>query len=42
MAHVGGFIAGMALMQVLSFGAPANHPESDDEIDVEEGGQQVY
>jgi membrane associated rhomboid family serine protease len=28
-AHVGGFLAGMALMQVLSFGAPVEHPDND-------------
>jgi membrane associated rhomboid family serine protease len=41
-AHVGGFLAGMALMQVLSFGAPATHPEGHEEFDAEEDEQQVY
>ncbi len=35
-AHVGGFLAGMALMQALTFGSPPAHPAGDDLRDQDE------
>jgi membrane associated rhomboid family serine protease len=40
-AHVGGFLSGMALMQVLSFGAPEKHPHDEYPYGAEDDEQHV-